>query len=73
MTPDTTHERLFTIDTHIDTPTSSLAKPSWDFGARHDSGVDGSQCDLPRMGAGGIDALVFAVYVGQAARTVEGL
>jgi membrane dipeptidase len=67
------HERLFTIDTHIDTPTASLAKPGWDFGARHDYAVDHSQCDLPRMLEGGIDALVFAVYVSQASRSAEGL
>jgi membrane dipeptidase len=66
------HRRLFTIDTHIDTPTAGLAKPGWDFGARHDFAADRTQCDLPRMREG-IDALVFAVYVGQAARTPEGL
>lgn len=66
------HHRLFTIDTHIDTPTAGLAKPGWDFGARHDFGLDHTQCDLPRMREG-IDALVFAVYVGQAARSPEGL
>lgn len=71
--PASVHERLFTIDTHIDTPTASLPKPGWNFGERHDPALDGSQCDLPRMRAGGIDALVFAVYVGQAARTPEGL
>lgn len=67
------HERLFTIDTHIDTPTASLMREGWDFGARHDYATDRSQCDLPRMREGGVDALVFAVYVGQLARTPEGL
>lgn len=71
--PASIHERLFTIDTHIDTPTASLSGPGWNFGERHDYAVDGTQCDLPRMRLGGIDALVFAVYVGQAARTPEGL
>src|SRR5882724_8923999 len=71
--PAPLHERLFTIDTHIDTPTASLMRAGWDFGARHDCAVDHSQCDLPRMREGGIDAMVFAVYVGQAARTSEGL
>jgi membrane dipeptidase len=66
------HRRLFTLDTHIDTPTSSLLKPGWNFAARHDVAVDHSQCDLPRMREG-VDALVFAVYVGQAARSPEGL
>ncbi len=67
------HERLFTLDTHIDTPTASLMRDGWDFGARHDYAMDHTQCDLPRMREGGIDALVFAVYVGQLARTDEGL
>ncbi len=66
------HERLFTIDTHIDTPTARLMREGWDFAAAHDFAVDGSQCDLPRMRAGGIDALVFAVYSPQTARTPEG-
>ena len=66
------HERLFTIDTHIDTPTASLLKPGWDFAAAHDFAADGTQCDLPRMRTGGIDALVMAVYSGQGARTPEG-
>ena len=76
MSPDSAtalHERLFTIDTHIDTPTASLAKPGWDFAARHDHAVDHSQCDLPRMREGGIDALVFAVYIGQLSRSPAGL
>jgi membrane dipeptidase len=67
------HERTFTIDTHCDTPTASFMRDGWDFGARHDVGRDGSQCDLPRMRDGGVDAMVFAVYVGQAARSPEGL
>lgn len=66
------HERLFTLDTHIDTPTHSLTKAGWDFGARHEFAIDHTQCDLPRMREGGIDALVFAAYVGQGARTDEG-
>jgi membrane dipeptidase len=70
---DALHERLFTIDTHCDTPSASLNKAGWDFAARHDYAVDGSQIDLPRLQAGGMDAMVFAVYVGQAARSPEGL
>lgn len=66
------HECLFTIDTHCDTPTASLARPGWDFRAAHKFAADHSQCDLPRMRAGGIDAMVFAVYVGQGARTPAG-
>lgn len=60
------------MDTHIDTPTASFMVPGWDFGARHETAVDRSQCDLPRMESGGIDAMVFAVYSTQAARTPAG-
>ncbi len=66
------HERIFTIDTHSDTPTASLARDGWDFAARHDHASDHSQIDLPRMREGGVDAMVFAVYVMQAARTPAG-
>jgi membrane dipeptidase len=65
------HERLFKIDTHIDTPTACLMKPGWDFAQRHDFATDGTQCDLPRM-AGNVDAMVFAVFTTQAARTPAG-
>lgn len=72
LVADSLHRRLFTIDTHSDTPTASLVKPGWRFGERHDFALDHSQCDLPRM-RDGIDAMVFAVYVGQAARSAAGL
>jgi membrane dipeptidase len=65
------HARLFTIDTHSDTPTAGFLQPDWDFAARHARADDGSQIDLPRM-HGAADAMVFAVYVSQAARTPEG-
>src|SRR5690349_17669498 len=66
------HERLFVMDTHADTPTASLMTPGWDFCARHTWNGDGSQCALPRLQDGGVDAMVFAIYVMQAARTPEG-
>jgi membrane dipeptidase len=70
--PVASRAQFFTIDTHLDTPTASLARAGWDFGARHDYTGDGTQCDLPRMIAGGLDAVVFAAYIGQSARTDEG-
>jgi membrane dipeptidase len=66
------HERVFTMDTHCDTPTASFMKRGWDFSVRHDFTVDGTQCDLPRLREGGMDAMVFAIYVPQAARTPAG-
>lgn len=69
--PAALHRRLFTIDTHADTPTASLMRPGWDFAAAHTFAADRSQCDLPRL-AQGADAMVFAVYSTQAARRAEG-
>ncbi|MES2696826.1 MAG: dipeptidase [Verrucomicrobiota bacterium] len=69
----TGHEGFFTIDTHSDTPTASFLKPGWDFAARHDYATDHSQIDLPRLREGGMDAMVFAVYVGQFSRSPAGL
>ncbi len=71
MNAEALHQRLFTIDTHSDTPTSSFARDGWDFATRHDEATDHSQIDLPRM-RGAVDAMVFAVYVPQAARTPAG-
>ena len=75
MTPpnpsaDALHERLFTLDTHSDTPTAGFAREGWDFSARHEPAD--SQIDLPRMREGGVDAMVLAVYVPQVARTPAG-
>lgn len=67
------HQRLFTIDAHFDTPTVSLLRPGWDFGSRHDWPTDHSQCDLPRMRAGGLAAGFFAIFLDQGARTPEAL
>ncbi len=63
------HARIFTIDTHLDTPTLSLRRTGWDISQRHVQAVDFSQCDFPRMRDGGLKAGVFVVYVDQGART----
>lgn len=67
------HEKLFTIDTHSDTPTASLARPGWDFATRHSRATDRSQIDLPRLREGGMDAMVLAVYIGQMGRSPAAL
>ncbi|MBI5767618.1 MAG: dipeptidase [Verrucomicrobia bacterium] len=66
------HARLFTIDTHVDTPTLSLRRTGWDISLRHEARKDFSQLDFPRMREGGLKAAVFAVYVDQGPRTPEG-
>ena len=65
------HERTLTIDTHVDTPMRLVGK-GYDLGERHDVQARGGCVDLPRMKEGGLDAIFFAVYVGQGPRTPEG-
>jgi membrane dipeptidase len=66
------HARIFTIDTHLDTPTYSLLWPGWDIAQRHDMREDASFCDFPRMREGGLKAAVFAVYLEQGPLTLAG-
>ena len=71
-TPDQIHESILTIDTHCDTPLH-MTDDTWEIGERHDPGASGSgKIDLPRMKEGGLDAIFFAVFVGQGQRTPEG-
>lgn len=65
------HEKVLTIDTHVDTP-FMLSMEDWNIGETHDSRKGGNKVDLPRMKEGGLDAIFFAVFVGQGPRTVEG-
>jgi membrane dipeptidase len=65
------HQRLITLDTHLDTP-ASFARPGWDFAAEHSNLTDFAQVDLPRMKAGGLDGGFFAIYTPQGPRTPEG-
>jgi membrane dipeptidase len=65
------HQRLLTLDTHLDTP-ANFARSGWDFAAGHDAAKDFAQVDLPRMKAGGLDGGFFAIYTPQGPRTPEG-
>jgi len=65
------HKRIFTIDTHCDTP-MRLVKGGFDMGTYHQPGSKGNgQVDFPRMKEGGLDAQFFAVFTGQGPRTPE--
>lgn len=65
------HERVLTVDTHVDTP-FMLDREDFDIGKINDPLKRGGKVDFPRMKTGGLDAIFFAVYVGQAERTPEG-
>lgn len=65
------HQRMLTLDTHADAPIM-MQKAGFDIGVAHDTKRDNSQIDFPRMKAGGMDAMFFAVYLAQGPRTPEG-
>jgi membrane dipeptidase len=65
------HERLVTLDTHLDTP-SSLRRPGWNILERHDVKEDFTQVDVPRLIEGGIDGGFWVIYTPQGPRTPAG-
>lgn len=60
------HGEMLTVDTHCDTP-MRLARGGFDPGVRNDNGC----VDFPRMKEGGLDAMFFAIFIGQGPRTAE--
>ncbi len=58
------HERVLTLDSHVDTPLM-LMREGFDMGRRNDPHDRGGKLDFPRMEEGGLDAVFFAVFLGQ--------
>ena len=65
------HAKILTIDTHCDTPLM-LTRDGFDIGQRNDPSRRGGRVDFIRMQEGGMDAMFFAVFVGQGERSPEG-
>lgn len=65
------HQKAFTVDTHADAPINMM-KEGFDIAQKHNFDEDGTQIDFPRMKEGGMDAMFFAVYLGQGKRSPEG-
>ena len=65
------HQKLLTLDSHLDTP-ASLDLPGWSIEDGHEVHGDYTQVDLPRMKKGGLDGGFWAIYTGQGPVTVEG-
>lgn len=69
--PDAVHDRLLTLDTHLDTPLHMM-RPGWSIAERHDFATDNSQVDVPRMIEGGLDGGFFVIWTPQGELTEEG-
>ncbi|GAB3985486.1 dipeptidase [Spirosoma daeguense] len=65
------HDKAFTLDTHADTP-MLLSRGGFDVTKENDPRTSNSKVDFPRMRKGGLDAIFWAVYLGQGPRTAEG-
>jgi membrane dipeptidase len=65
------HDSFLTLDTHLDTP-EHFSRQGWSMMDRHGVTEDGTQVDLPRMKAGGLDGGFFVIYTGQGDLTAEG-
>ena len=65
------HERLLTLDTHLDTPIN-FGRPGWDFAERHNHDNDIAQVDLARMRDGALDGGFFVIYTEQGPLTAQG-
>ncbi|MFN4147549.1 MAG: dipeptidase [Runella sp.] len=65
------HQKAFTLDTHADTP-MLLSRADFDLTKDNDPRTTNSKVDYPRMKRGGLDAIFWAVYLGQGPRTPEG-
>ncbi|ENZ81458.1 MULTISPECIES: dipeptidase [Caulobacter] len=65
------HDGFLTLDTHLDTP-EHFSRPGWSMLDRHVVTEDGTQVDLPRMKAGGLDGGFFAIYTAQGDLTEAG-
>lgn len=69
--PAAVHQRLLTLDTHLDTPLHFM-RPGWSIADRHDFVTDNSQVDLPRMIEGGLDGGFFVIWTPQGELTQQG-
>ena len=61
------HDKVFTIDSHTDTPLKFF-NGDYDIGIEHDGRKGEGKVDIPRMEKGGLDAVFFAVFIGQGSR-----
>ena len=67
----TLHDGFLILDTHLDTP-EHFSRQGWSMMDRHSVTDDGTEVDLPRMKAGGLDGGFFVIYTGQGPLTEDG-
>ncbi|WP_239018279.1 dipeptidase [Sphingomonas flavalba] len=68
--PDSFHNQLLVLDSHLDTPVH-FGRPGWNIADRHGFVDDLSQVDLPRMVDGGLDGGFFVIFTPQGPLTPD--
>ena len=67
------HDRVLTVDTHIDWPIQQFLNPDFDPGIKHSlDQPNGGQWDLIRMKEGKLDAVFMSIFTPQKKRTKQG-
>ncbi|GAB4287317.1 MAG: dipeptidase [Marinilabiliales bacterium] len=62
------HQQILSVDSHTDTPLRLYHDKKFDIGKKHKYEKDHSCVDIPRMYEGNLDAVFFAIFLGQGAR-----
>ena len=65
------HETLLVMDTHLDTP-ANFSDPAFSLVGNQTVEEGGTQVDLPRMIAGGLDGGFWVIYTAQGPLTTDG-
>ncbi|MBI9036125.1 MAG: dipeptidase [Bacteroidales bacterium] len=65
------HDRVFTVDSHTDTPLRFL-RTDFNIGIDNSNAQSPGKVDLPRMKQGGLDGVFLAIFLGQQERTEQG-
>ncbi|WP_238568941.1 dipeptidase [Xenococcus sp. PCC 7305] len=70
--PTEIHDRILTVDGHIDWPIRQFLNPEFNPSIRNEPGLaDSGQWDLVRMEEGGLDAVFMAIFTVQRERNSE--
>lgn len=70
--PEEIHDRILTVDSHVDWPMRQFLNPEFDPSVRNEPGLaDSGQWDLVRMEEGGLDAVFMSIFTFQRERNKE--
>ncbi|GGA51810.1 dipeptidase [Okeania sp. KiyG1] len=73
LTPEEIHEKVLTIDSHIDWPYRQFLYPDFQPNIRHQPGkLDSGKWDIVRMEEGGLDAVFMSIFTPQRERDSQG-